>query len=517
MPEKASENKDLLQDETLSQKLIKKGFWLYLFSYLIAPGGYLIRLLISNSPEVSVADVGILYSIISLINFLNVYNDLGLTESLQYFLPKFRIKRQYNQIKTTIWLSLGVQFLTAILIALGLWFGAEGLAAEYFQSPIAAKILKYFCFYFLWINLFQTLQSIFIAFQKTFDYQFVEFIKIWAIVWFTFFCFLTDRRSIEWYSLSWMLGLWMGILIAYLLYKKKYHQSLMQGKFEFNKEELKIYTKYAIRSFVGINVGSLFAQIIQQMVVYFLGAEEAGYYANFQSLFEIWWMIIWPIMSLVFPIVTEMIEKQEKKKLNELSWLFYSYFSIFAISLSIFFIILWPEISTILLGEKFHLSWVLLSYGAGFLVFRILASFNFSVLWGMWEIQKRVKLLWICTIWTIIASIIGIQVWKIYGATIAFGIGVFLLWFVSFLSLNQQLYRKINWKFISKNIFILCFLSLLLISLKKQITIDNFWRRSWGLLIVGFWILYYFLLFIFNISTILSIKSKCEGLFQTKK
>jgi len=27
MPEKSSENKALLQDETLSQKLIKKGFW----------------------------------------------------------------------------------------------------------------------------------------------------------------------------------------------------------------------------------------------------------------------------------------------------------------------------------------------------------------------------------------------------------------------------------------------------------------------------------------------------------
>jgi hypothetical protein len=31
MPENASGPKDLLQDETLSQKLIKKGFWLYLF------------------------------------------------------------------------------------------------------------------------------------------------------------------------------------------------------------------------------------------------------------------------------------------------------------------------------------------------------------------------------------------------------------------------------------------------------------------------------------------------------
>jgi len=111
-------NTDLLQDETLSQKLIKKGFWLYLFSYLIAPGGYLIRLLISNSPEISVADVGILYSIISLISFLNVYNDLGLTESLQYFLPRFWIKKEYNHIKTTIWLSLGVQVLSSLIIIL---------------------------------------------------------------------------------------------------------------------------------------------------------------------------------------------------------------------------------------------------------------------------------------------------------------------------------------------------------------------------------------------------------------
>ena len=107
---------DLLQDETLSQKLIKKGFWLYLFSYLVAPAGYLVRLLISNSPEVSVQDLGVLYSIISLIAFLNVYNDLGLTESLQYFLPKFWIRKEYNHIKTSIWLSLGTQILTSLFI-----------------------------------------------------------------------------------------------------------------------------------------------------------------------------------------------------------------------------------------------------------------------------------------------------------------------------------------------------------------------------------------------------------------
>ena len=47
--------KEILKDETLSEKFIKKGFWLYLFAFLIAPSGYIIRLLISN--DLSVAEV----------------------------------------------------------------------------------------------------------------------------------------------------------------------------------------------------------------------------------------------------------------------------------------------------------------------------------------------------------------------------------------------------------------------------------------------------------------------------
>ena len=83
----------ILKDETLGEKLIKKWFWLYFFSFLVAPAAYLIKLFVSNS--ISVADVWVLYSVISLISLLNTYNDLGLTESLQYFLPRFLIKKHF--------------------------------------------------------------------------------------------------------------------------------------------------------------------------------------------------------------------------------------------------------------------------------------------------------------------------------------------------------------------------------------------------------------------------------------
>jgi hypothetical protein len=62
------------QHNSLAEKFLKKGFWLYLFSFIIAPIGYIIKIIISG--ELTVSEVGILYGIISLITMISAYNDL---------------------------------------------------------------------------------------------------------------------------------------------------------------------------------------------------------------------------------------------------------------------------------------------------------------------------------------------------------------------------------------------------------------------------------------------------------
>ena len=83
-------SKELLKDETLAKKLITKGFWVYFFTFFTAPIGYLLRMLVSNT--LTVAEVGIFYSVLGLMALIATYNDLGLTESLMYFIPKHWIK-----------------------------------------------------------------------------------------------------------------------------------------------------------------------------------------------------------------------------------------------------------------------------------------------------------------------------------------------------------------------------------------------------------------------------------------
>ena len=49
----------LSSDETLADKFVKKGFWLYFFTFLIGPLGYFIKVIISR--DLSVEEVGMIY------------------------------------------------------------------------------------------------------------------------------------------------------------------------------------------------------------------------------------------------------------------------------------------------------------------------------------------------------------------------------------------------------------------------------------------------------------------------
>jgi len=111
---------DLIPDEPLQTKLIRNGFRLYFFQFLLAPAGYLIKMMISR--ELSVEDIGLFYSIMGLITIISAYNDLGLTEALQYYLPHYFIDKEYSKAKTIIVFTWLMQFISGFLISGLLYF-----------------------------------------------------------------------------------------------------------------------------------------------------------------------------------------------------------------------------------------------------------------------------------------------------------------------------------------------------------------------------------------------------------
>jgi len=108
-----------------------------------------------------------IYGVISFVTLLSAFNDLGCTESLNYFLPKYIIKNEYGKAKYFLKLTLIMQVISSILIASILFFIAPWLAQVYFNEPLIVNIIRIAGLYFIGINLFHITTVLFSVSQNT--------------------------------------------------------------------------------------------------------------------------------------------------------------------------------------------------------------------------------------------------------------------------------------------------------------------------------------------------------------
>lgn len=499
---------ELLADQPLGQKLIKKGFWLYFFTILIAPAWYFIKVIVSN--ELSVADVGIFYSVLWLVTVISLYNDLGLTEALQYFLPKYRIEKEYHKIKTISILTWITQFISWILIAGALYMSSDWLATNYFHSPESIRIIRLFCLYFFWINFVQAFSSFFVAFQDTFNQLFIDFVRNYITLLFTLIFWLSNIFTLTSFTWAWLIWVFMSILFGVSIFLKKYNKVLTLGRFTFDKALVKKQLKYAWRVFLWTNAWILFAQVSQQISIYFLWPEAAWYYANYYSLFMTYGVIVWPILWLIFPIATELITRKDNVKLALLQNMLYKYLLIFAIAIAWLFFVFGPEIAIILFGTKFYYSWSLVSYTAPFLVFNILISVNYWILAGLWKIKERVKILWLALLVNVIVNFVCILVfhigllWPILWVIIWW----LMLRYFSFRIVNRHQKITWDWRYLMKNIFMIWIVMMIFFFVKEHFFVThNAYRFHNVLYLAMAMLLYFIILWLYNYKSIrISIK-----------
>jgi len=450
----------LLKEETLAKKLITKGSLVYIFSFLIAPTGYVVRVLASHT--LSVEEVGIFYSILWLITILAAYNDLWLTEALQYFLPKYRIEKKYDHYKT-IWITTFViQLVSGIIIGWMLRLGADWLAIHYFQSSIAIDMLKLFSLYFVLINFFQAFASMYTAFQDVLYDKTIEAIRMYGVLAITIIFWLMGWLSLQTFGYAWMGGLAIWLLLSTSIFLYKYAKTLRLGHYTRDTQLIKKQLSYAFWVFLGMNAWTLLGQVDQQMIVVILGPEAAGYYTNYLSLFSLYAIFVFPFTALLFPIVTELVSKWQDKKVSILLAILYKYFSVFGLLMGGVLVALWPTIATVLYGQAFVYSGDLIRYAGVFVVLNILLVINFGVMAGMGKVKERVIVLWWALLVNVVWNLLFMLVfgWGLPGAIVATVAG----WSVMLVLTSRLVYKHymfmIDWWFIIRNIFAIALLSI---------------------------------------------------------
>lgn len=453
--------KNILQEETLSHKLISKWFRAYIFVIFTAPLGYLIRLVASNT--LTVADVWIFYWVLSLISLLYSYNDLWLTESMQYFLPKYWLENKKWQIKNTIWLSFLMQLITWILIFCLLFFNAERLAIHHFHAVEAENVIKVMSFYFLWYNLIQVCSSIFVAFQDTFSSGLIGFSNMFSVLIFSIIFRLWASFDVSLFALAWII--WTGIWIAIWLIQifRKYSHLLKLPRDSIDKNIVSTQFKYAFWVFLTSNVWTLLWNVDQQLVVNKLWAESSWYFTNMLSLLNIFVTVVSPLLWLLFPIATELSTRKEKEKFKLLETTMYTHFAFLAIIMWWIFLTFWQEISVLLYGEKFRFSGELLQILWPCLIFQCLSWLNFSLLAGLGKIKERFIILLISLIINVTCNVLALFVfnWDLHAVITVLALSRIIQFIWWLICIRKEYPFNFDWKFFLKNILIIWILCLL--------------------------------------------------------
>jgi stage V sporulation protein B len=420
----------MIHEETLAKKFVQKWFWIYLFTFLIAPLGYITRMAISR--DLNVSEVWMLYWVFSFIWLLSAFNDFGCTESLNYFLPKYIIKNEFGKAKYLLKFTFTIQLITSISIGWVIFYSAPWLAENYFNSPEITDILKVATLFFIWVNLTHITTILLSISQNMKILKGIDFLRALFMVTGVFILYFADIGDLLHYSWIWIISIFMTLIFssiyAYLYYYKPHFQHVPSIGIEGERRK---FIKYALATLLTANIWTLLSQVDMQMIIYLLGTEKTGYYSNYLSIISIPFMIITPLVWFLFPVISELHWRKNFEKIQLLQSYFSLYIWIIWIWMWVFLVQFWEPLSILFFGENFIQSGTLLKYSAGFILFNLLTQINFQILAGTGNVGQRAKiLLWILPL-NIILNWVFIHYFWIYGSALAVWLSWIPLWYLS--------------------------------------------------------------------------------------
>lgn len=447
------------EHKSLSEKFIKKWVWLYLFSFLLAPLGYIVKIIVSY--DLSVEDIWVIYWVLSFVTLLSSLNDFGLTESLNYFLPKFITEKRYDKVKWMLLYTIWIQFLTWLIIAGILFFGSNLISQIVFKDPSTKNILEIFSIYFIGINIFQVFNTFFVSIQNTLYYKSTEFFRMIFTLLFTIYFFTTHKWSSLHYASSWVLSVYVWIFLSFgLFYISYYRKYLKNSPTYLSKEFFKEIFKYAIVVLLWAQAGTILSQVDMQMIIYFLGTKAAWYYSNYLSIVTIPFLIIWPILSFLFPVISQLYGQEDYLKIKAIKSLFLKVFIIIWISCNLLFLVFAKPIAFILFWQKFIESGVILKYSILLLSFNFLLQINFNILAWMGKVKERLKIISQAIILNIITNYILMMLFWVYWASLATWLGWLYIWIQSERVLGKEYSTNIDYKNLFKNLIVFWVISI---------------------------------------------------------
>ena len=453
------ENTDHIDTKLTQQGIVKNTFWIYAWTFLIAPLQYLVRIVIAKNLPLD--QVGILYSLLGLTGILSIYNDLGFREAIGFFYPKYLAGKEFNKAKTLLIFTLVLQLVSAIILGILLRFFSSAIAEHYLNAPWADLIIKIFWGYLVVSILYNFADGVFMIYQDAFWNKIIGVINYIVLVILTLlvplgiFKYIGVQSNLTWFIFAQIIPSIIGIFLGIFVFWKKYKTLAFRGTFTRDIKQYTTVQKYALGVLFVNNITYLLATIDVQIATYLFGPVSTALYSYGMMLTNLFITLLSPIGTLLYPLISHLKARNKDEMMNKVFYAILNYMGLIGLMGSAFLRAYSSQIMTLLFWPDYVEAGLIIKRNLPFVFFGVMAGIIYTIYAGMGLIKKRIKMLVIVFILNIIANFALSYRLGIYGTALTMGLTWLILFCYGYWDLRKEgIELKLDYSLLGKNIIV---------------------------------------------------------------
>lgn len=468
------------------------------------PLGYVVRLLYANN--LSISEFGLFYALLNFFGFISVFNDLGFSETLRYFIPRYVVKHEKRKIKSAVIAAFITKCTYTIIVGSLLYICAGFFSAQFFKVPEAAHAIRIMIIYWFLSGMMSVLCDIFFAYKEAAIYGSTEVVRMIltvCIVFISFSLYPADKFYIVIWG--WIAVYAVMVLIYSLIFFKKHRKIFQAKKYPF----LKIYrefTPYMIPTAIQSGILTLLNNSTVMLLTFLKGVEAVALYNIAQPIANILLLFIQPLSSLLLPVTIEFDVKKEHHKIRQILMVILNFGVFFLLPFTVLLCMYSYEIISLLFKSVYTQASFFLKLASFQIFFVILNNFILVVVSGFGLPKERAKVIGYATGINLLLSGILIYIWGVSGAFIA-GLSTYIFMSSRWIGLiRSKLSFSIPWKNYGK-IFVLILLFVAVSSLgSSYISIENIYIKICVVSSISLFVYFSLGIFVCNIVDISFLK-----------
>jgi O-antigen/teichoic acid export membrane protein len=273
---------------------------------------FLLRMFLAR--ELTVAEYGLFYAVLTFVTFFGLFRDLGFGSALAKYIPEFNLKKRFGELKSSITFILAFEAILSFFLSALMFVFSSQIALGFFRTEAAVPIIQILAVW-SFVLIFTLFLGVFQGFQDMPVYALLQFLRNFLVLLVAVAIIGHFGLGVTGVALAYLIELSVVVVLAFLLLRRRY-PFIFKAKMSITKPLMKKLSFFALPVFLGGLGGLIIYYMDTLMITGFRSLSEVGFYQVAQPVAHFLWYFPTALVTVFFPMVSEFWARREKKLLG---------------------------------------------------------------------------------------------------------------------------------------------------------------------------------------------------------